>query len=229
MMGYTLLKPGHRLQQLDQMITEPYDHIWDCCCDHGLLGMSLLARQAAQHIHFVDIVPELITALEQKLQQYFPPRVGRSQWHVYCTDVAELNLPDEPLKPQRQLIIFAGISGERMITLVNALLNRHSNQNLDLLLCPIRHTYQLREALLAQNLGLINEKLVSEKRRFYELIHVSPTANQPIALVGSTMWDFVQQDHRDYLQQTIAHYQRKSLGTNNEAAQILAAYRQLHR
>ena len=36
------------------MIPDGYDHIWDCCCGHGLLGMTLLARHAAEHIHFVE-------------------------------------------------------------------------------------------------------------------------------------------------------------------------------
>ncbi|HSC68256.1 MAG TPA: SAM-dependent methyltransferase, partial [Cellvibrio sp.] len=59
----TNLKLGKRLQQIELMVTANYDHIWDCCCDHGLLGAALLARKAAPHIHFVDIVPELMRKL----------------------------------------------------------------------------------------------------------------------------------------------------------------------
>lgn len=54
------MKLSKRLQQIDHMVKHGYDHIWDCCCDHGFLGASLLEREAAAHIHFVDIVPELI-------------------------------------------------------------------------------------------------------------------------------------------------------------------------
>ena len=38
------LKLGNRLRQLERMIDQRYSQIWDCCCDHGLLGMSLLQR-----------------------------------------------------------------------------------------------------------------------------------------------------------------------------------------
>ncbi|HTG55937.1 MAG TPA: SAM-dependent methyltransferase, partial [Niabella sp.] len=63
-----------------------YTHIWDCCCDHGLLGAALLSRQAAAHIHFVDIVPELMHELKNKLQRFFPAdaltanKSTNSQW-----------------------------------------------------------------------------------------------------------------------------------------------------
>ena len=61
----------------------------------------------------------------------------------------------------------------------------------------------------------------------YEIIHVSHSVSQPISLVGSMMWDFSRQDDQDYLHKTIAHYKRKSQGTNSEDAKILAAYQRL--
>ena len=67
----TSLKLSKRLTHIDHMVTSDYTHIWDCCCDHGFLGASLLSRQAAPNIHFVDIVPELMTKIESKLQQFY--------------------------------------------------------------------------------------------------------------------------------------------------------------
>jgi len=50
------------------MVTSQYEHIWDCCCDHGLLGYALLSRLNAMNIpcniHFIDIVPPLMAELE---------------------------------------------------------------------------------------------------------------------------------------------------------------------
>ena len=53
------------------MVKDDYYHIWDCCCDHGFLGASLLSNQKAKNIHFVDIVPELMSDIENKLQQFY--------------------------------------------------------------------------------------------------------------------------------------------------------------
>lgn len=70
------MKISQRLQQINSMISGHYDHIWDCCCDHGLLGMLLLERSAARHVHFVDCVPSLMQALELRLQRFFPAEIS---------------------------------------------------------------------------------------------------------------------------------------------------------
>ncbi|MEM7127284.1 MAG: tRNA (adenine(22)-N(1))-methyltransferase TrmK [Chloroflexota bacterium] len=222
------MKIGHRLKQIEQMIDEGYEHIWDCCCDHGLLGMTLLARQAARHIHFVDIVPQLMAALEMKLQQCFPPSSDCSRWHIHCTDVAQLNLGNDPLLRRKELVIIAGVGGDKVIEFVEALIGRQPNQGIEFLLCPIHHNYQVREVLSAHGFGLINEKLVTENKRSYEILHVSRTANQLLSLVGSVMWDLTRCDHLDYLRKTIDHYQRKIQNNDMETVKILAAYQRLH-
>ena len=53
-----LLRPGSRLSLLENMLVEPYRMVWDCCCDHGLLGMSLLKRSRASEVIFVDVLEE---------------------------------------------------------------------------------------------------------------------------------------------------------------------------
>jgi hypothetical protein len=58
-----ILKLGKRLKQIESMVTSDYTHICDCCCDNGLLGAALVSRHAAPHIHFVDVVPELMREL----------------------------------------------------------------------------------------------------------------------------------------------------------------------
>lgn len=70
------MKISQRLQQINSMISGHYDHIWDCCCDHGLLGMLLLERSAARQVHFVDCVPSLMQALELRLQRFFPAEIS---------------------------------------------------------------------------------------------------------------------------------------------------------
>ena len=64
-------KLSKRLQAINNMIDTHYQNIWDCCCDHGLLGLTLLNRKTADIIHFVDIVPSLTTRLESLLEKYF--------------------------------------------------------------------------------------------------------------------------------------------------------------
>ena len=59
------MKLSKRLNAINSLITQSYDIVWDCCCDHGFLGMALLERGIAKQINFVDIIPELMEAHEQ--------------------------------------------------------------------------------------------------------------------------------------------------------------------
>tara|TARA_R110001583_G_scaffold67490_3_gene192862 strand:- start:2279 stop:2992 length:714 start_codon:yes stop_codon:yes gene_type:complete len=227
------VKLGKRLQAIEMMVAEDYDHIWDCCCDHGLLGFQLLENNKGNHLHFVDVVAPLMKEIEQKLQRYYQ---GESKYSVHCLDVAALPLAD--YQQEKHLIIIAGVGGELLIHFLTALLPLTSLLNVQFLLSPVHHNYQLREFLQKQNCHLLDEKIIEENKRFYELIHIespimkSPSLNtmalnHPISLVGDKMWDFDNSSHRTYLQQTIEHYQRMSKNPSINVFDIIKAYQDL--
>ncbi|GIU19696.1 SAM-dependent methyltransferase [Shewanella sp. MBTL60-112-B2] len=215
------------------MIEPRYEHIWDCCCDHGLLGAALLARKAAHNIHFVDVVPSLMLEVQQKLQRFYPDAEleqqgasvditvntsqfskcplndSQSYWQVHCLDVAQLALAD---KAQRQLIIIAGVGGELTIELVQQIIARHPQHSLEFILCPVHHIYKVRTAMAQLGLGLIDEHLMQENKRFYEILHLSSTSQVPLSAVGSNMWNLNRNLDKCYLQNTLKHYQRIAQG-----------------
>lgn len=230
-----MLKLGIRLKQIEALVAPDYHHIWDCCCDHGFLGTSLLHKQTAPHIHFVDIVPELIASLTQRLDTHFTQNPNpnlknqRSQWHTHCLDIARLPLgigymdaDIQLLKQPKHLVIIAGIGGELMAQCVNDIATKHSNLAIDFLLCPVHHIYTLREQLISLNMGLIKEVLIKENNRFYEILYVSNRmANsspqiQNISLVGESIWSPTEickiEDTQDYLKNTLKHYLRIQSG-----------------
>ncbi len=225
------MKLGKRLQQLAAMISPGYDQIWDCCCDHGLLGMALLARQAAPQIHFVDIIPALMPQLESRLQQHFPPTAPvNSRWQLHCQDVATLPLAQYP---GRQLIIIAGVGGNLTARLVRGIIQHHPAMSLDFLLCPTNRTFALRAQLIALELRLQRELLVSERRRHYELMLLSTAAGtgSPLSPVGEQLWHShtaeQAQAAASYLNRTLQYYQRMQLGQDDKVQPIIAAYQQL--
>ncbi|MFT7185989.1 MAG: tRNA (adenine22-N1)-methyltransferase [Pseudohongiellaceae bacterium] len=202
------MKLSKRLQQVDRMIAKKYDHIWDCCCDHGLLGMNLLARDAGTVIHFVDVVEPLIDNLASQLLKYQADHVNqtmlKSKWQVHCLGAENIPLQ----RNTSNLIIIAGVGGDLLIEIVDAIVTKHPNQDFDFLLCPIHHNYKVRQALTRLGLGLVDEVLVTENKRFYEVIHASTESKRAISPVGSVMWDFSRQEDQECLKQTLAHYQR---------------------
>ncbi|MBQ4837255.1 tRNA (adenine(22)-N(1))-methyltransferase [Pseudoalteromonas luteoviolacea] len=221
------MKLGKRLAQISALIEDRYTHIWDCCCDHGLLGADLLNKDLNAKIHFVDIVPHLIQDLEVKLQQFYPHK--SDQWQTHCLDVAKLPLSE---KQGKHLVIIAGVGGDLCSAFVKKILIDNPNADIEFVLCPVHHLYALRQDLSALKLHLIDEVLVKENNRHYELLKLSnketnQTAFDDISPVGEKIWYYRDEQARavasEYLSKTIAHYKRIDQGGGDVSA-IVAAY-----
>jgi tRNA (adenine22-N1)-methyltransferase len=218
--------------------SQQYEHIWDCCCDHGLLGFALLSRNAANNIHFIDIVSELMTEVENKLQRFYatPSNSSTASWKTHCLDVAKLPLEEYEGK---HLIIIAGVGGDLMIMFISAIHQQHPNMNIDFLLCPVHHQFSLREKLIELNFSLKDEMLVEDNKRFYEVIHVSSSSEVggKIHPVGDKIWQSSYSPNSSktsneqaeiayrYLNKTLSHYQRIQQGKSSEVQEIIDAYR----
>ena len=232
------LKLGNRLQQIEKMVTtQQYGHIWDCCCDHGLLGCALLNRQASNivsDIHFVDIVPKLMAELESKLQRFYSSssnEVSIKNWQTHCLDVAKLPLEKYEGK---HLVIIAGVGGDLMIKFIEAIYRQHKSLTIDFLLCPVHHQFSLRRKLIELHFSLKDEVLVEENKRFYEVLLVSSNSaadssvNSKVSPVGDKIWQSDLTIHSGvnsvkhsqsqaeiadkYLNKTLNHYQRMQKG-----------------
>ncbi|MEI8658632.1 tRNA (adenine(22)-N(1))-methyltransferase [Vibrio sp. Hal054] len=219
------MKLSKRLKQIDQMITASYDHIWDCCCDHGFLGASLLNRQTAANIHFVDIVPSLMAEVESKLQRFYAH--SSSKWHTHCLDVAKLPLEEYSGK---HLVIIAGVGGDLMMHFISEIRRQDSNLTIDFLLCPVHHQFALRQKLIELDFGLIDEVLLEENSRFYEIIYVSTKTEEriPVAITGSRIWHCNSEQQAasadKYLKATLNHYRRIQSGNSADVQHIIDAY-----
>jgi len=226
------LKLSKRLKQIESMVTSDYTHIWDCCCDHGLLGSALLSRLAAPYIHFVDIVPELMYELKKNLQSFY--QKSPSNWQIHCLDVAAL--PIEKYEGNH-LVIVAGVGGDLIVQFVNTIHQSHSATNIDFLLCPVHHQFKLRQQLIQLDFSLKNEVLVEENKRYYEILLVSSPTNTDdkqsnISPVGELIWQAntaeQSKTNENYLNQTLNHFQRMQRGNNVDVQHIIDAYRSIN-
>ncbi len=235
------MKIGKRLTQIAAMVGPGYTHIWDCCCDHGLLGASLLSRHAAPFIHFVDIVPELMDELEIRLRRFYPemasppstsasPSASLSAWQLHCIDVTSLPLSHHDGK---QLVIIAGVGGDLMVQLVSAIHRGNPDANIDFLLCPVHHQFTLRQQLIRLDLQLQQERLLEENRRFYEILLVSTRTDDMqhqsrVSAVGEQIWLAHSPEQADtasrYRSKTLGHYQRVQQGRETDVQHIIEAY-----
>jgi tRNA (adenine22-N1)-methyltransferase len=240
------------------MIQHPYRHIWDCCCDHGLLGAAVLTElqtlsltteapspsqaytclqthaSLQTRVHFVDIIPSLMQEVEVKLQRFFPqgkqaypkskPDSAQGiSWQVHCLDVSRLPIITDN---SRQLVIIAGVGGALTLKLVQDLTLAYPQQALDFLLCPVHHQFELRQGLKALKLGLVDEQLITENGRFYELIYVSTQSRTELSDQGDKLWLQDINISQAYLKRTLTHY-RNMLRHSPKNDAILAAYDQI--
>ncbi|WP_354625784.1 tRNA (adenine(22)-N(1))-methyltransferase TrmK [Psychromonas sp. MME2] len=218
------LKKSARLQTIEQLVTSNYTHIWDCCCDHGLLGINLLNGQVASTVHFVDIVPRILSELQGKLEKYWQGDIDA--WMIHCTDVKALAF-DNYGKSETHLIIIAGVGGELMMEIISSLLAKIANIDAEFILCPVHHNYEVRRFLIGHGMGLIDEHLVFENKRFYEIMHVSRKARSKISCIGDKMWELQNPLHRQYLQKKIKHYQTLVSNSKYDADDVNKSYQAL--
>lgn len=216
---------SRRLHQINRMAKTHYHHIWDCCCDHGQLGMELLERGASDTVHFVDILEPLMLEIETQLSAQAS---YKNHWQVHCLDVAKIPIAETD-ESDSHLVIIAGVGGDLLIELVQEILIRNPDRHIEFILCPVYHQYKVRCALIDLGLQLITEDLLREKKKFYEILHVDRHSETPISPVGSVMWDFRRLEHRDYYQRMLEHYGRmeKQLNSELNAQKILQQYRNL--
>ncbi|USD43170.1 tRNA (adenine(22)-N(1))-methyltransferase TrmK [Vibrio sp. SCSIO 43135] len=217
------MKLKKRLLRIESMVETGYDHIWDCCCDHGLLGAALMSSGKAPNIHFVDIVPTLMDKLELRLKQRFPANLN-SHWYTHCIDVATLPLNEFG---GRHLVIIAGVGGELTAQLCQAISEANQDLEIDFLLCPVYQQFTLRNTLSKLGYGMKNESLVEDNKRIYEVLLASKGSSQPISAVGCKLWQSESDQQaliaEKYLSLTLNHYRRLQR-SNVEATKAVQAY-----
>lgn len=205
---------GKRLSRIAELITQSneYNEIWDCCCDHGYLGAYLLNHYAEMpnkiiHINFVDQVSHITQNLEQKLS-----RSHFSNYSIHTKDAGQLTLNNR----SQHCIVVAGVTTTGTLKILQAILNNSPSICLDFILCPTRGQYDLRQFLIQQNAHLLNETLIKENQRFYEVLHVRLNAKLPaqrikcISAIGE-FWQYDDAEHISYLNARILHYQKQTL------------------
>jgi tRNA (adenine22-N1)-methyltransferase len=197
-----------------------YDIIWDTCCDHGYLGQAILASNPRGQLVFVDQVVSITKALREHLQSQ-----SYVNYTIYTQDLAELKLAVD----KTHLVIVAGIGGQLIVELLTRLL-ANIKISIDFIFCPSTSVHSLRDYLSNNNFGLLNESIVTDNNRFYEIIFVRYKAagRESVSLLGQ-MWDSNNNDHQQYLKNLIRLYQTRLKGGEAEAAQkILALYQQCY-
>lgn len=200
---------GLRLESIfmrvhDAQLSKRYDCVWDCCCDHGYLGTKMLLHKLHGQFLFVDQVPHITDRLLSRLGE-----LDVDNYQVITADAGELNF----ISDKNHLVIIAGVTGTNVQTIIDDILTNNSAVAIDFMVCATRGNFEVRSYLQAKGFYLLDEILVTEKKRHYEIIHVTvlKEAGRELSDVGE-MWDLQNPDHLHYLQGRIRHFERESQG-----------------
>jgi len=189
---------GSRLHAIFEIVKEAqknqnYSSIWDCCCDHGYLGIKMLREDLCKKIIFVDKLPHIIESLSLKLA---PFNTGKHE--LKAADASDLEFDLQC----KHLVIVAGVGGETSPEIVESIEKNHSHVHIDYLFCPSARQKELREYLADQQFGLLSEHLVGEKKRYYEILLVrQPARACELAAVplSCNLWDDENVDQQRFL------------------------------
>lgn len=152
-----------RLDTLLTMIPNGYDAIWDCCCDHGYLGMSILNANLTNHVYFVDQVASITQTLEKKLALY-----RYNNYEVITESAANLTFNPE----QKHLVIIAGVSGKTTANIISQIKKQQPNTSIDFLLSPNYHIELLKNTLTHLSLTITDTKTILDNHQTYDLFFI---------------------------------------------------------
>lgn len=187
-----------RLNAILKLVTliqqeNPYPCIWDCCCDHGYLGIKILSEGLCEKLIFVDQLEHIMVNLANRLAPF-----DTGNHELITADAGKLNFDVK----QRHLVILAGVGGERTVEVISEMESNHPDVQLDYIFCPSTSQDALREYLAEQPFGQVSESIVCEKKRCYEVIFVkgkqTGVALDRVSL-KSDKWDLNNPDHKRYL------------------------------
>ena len=187
-----------RLNAILNLVTQiqmqnPYPRIWDCCCDHGYLGIKILSESLCDKLIFVDQLTHIMVDLSNRLAPF-----DTGHHELITVDAGKLQFDIN----MSHLVILAGVGGERIVEIISEMESNHPDVQLDYILCPSTRQAALRQYLAEQMFGLVHETIVCEKKRCYEVMYVKGKASaNELARVSlkSDLWDMNNLDHKRYL------------------------------
>ncbi len=168
---------GPRLNAIYELVKHlqqdnTFSTIWDCGCDHGYLGTKILNDKLCNKLIMLDQLPHIIQQLGKRLQPHVSDEVA-DRFELLVADVSQLAFSTN----EKHLIILAGIGGDNLLQITQAIELKNANCEIDYIFCPSSKPATLRSYLQASEFSLLAEISIEEKNRLYEILHVQRKQN----------------------------------------------------
>ncbi len=188
-----------RIECIANMVSNDMDVAWDICCDHGLIGKSINSN--IQKIIFLDQVSSIMNKLEVNYKATDIPCVEFKTESAVVTNFTSV--------PKTTFII-CGIGGELGIKILENLY-KYLTAEQEIILSVHKNIHKMRKYLALKNYGLVDEKLIIDNKKYYEILKLNKTGSTQVKEFGSLMWTSTNETIKaDYIRQQIDFYKIKA-------------------
>ncbi|MDN3648592.1 tRNA (adenine(22)-N(1))-methyltransferase TrmK [Reinekea marina] len=211
-------KLGTRLRHLVESIPTDTELVWDMCCDHGALGRAIIESRPQCQVIFNDIHKDIMARLKEQLIQLNAQRYRLAVCPAEAVSLEETS---------RQVVVIAGIGDEQTITILEALRTQAHAKNCTFIISPTTKVALVRQYLIGAGFYRVNESIVTENKRSYEVITVATQQTQHAQLMTEKNGDLIGrcwqpiESHRQHLKKLIGYYQGQALNPEKAYAKFL--------
>lgn len=203
-----------RIETIASLVSSEHEHVYDLCCDHGLIGLEVLKNSELKVI-FVDIIDDIMKRLELKLKATDIPS---ERYNILTSNATKTSFE------KNGTFIIAGVGGELAIKIIQNILDQV--QEFEIIISANNNLIKLKEFLIKNNLLMAEEVLIKDNRQFYEILKITNTAKDEITHIGTKMWQKPQKYHFEYIEQQISYY-KKSAKYSTYSNKLLSSYESL--
>jgi tRNA (adenine22-N1)-methyltransferase len=159
------IKLSKRLSFILKLVPSVGDVFYDLCCDHGHLGISVAKIHSYKKVFLIDQVKSII----DKISHDYLSEINLNSpiIDIQCLDARKLKI-DQDLK---NIISIAGVGGELAIKMVDNLLGQMGFDDI-LVISAHNNVSKLRSYLIEKKLELLEEGLIEDNKKFYEVLVV---------------------------------------------------------
>lgn len=194
------MKLGARLAAIAAYIL-PGSRVADIGTDHGYLAVHLVEQGGVDYVVAGDIHEGPIASARALVER----RGLETKIRVRLGNGLAVVRPEEV-----DMVVIAGMGGTTMVQIL-AKQDNLTSQLKQLILQPMVGAGTLRNWLVKNGFALINERLVKEEGRIYEIIVARPGSYVPenvmLAEFGPLLWENRDPLLKEYWQEIVAHLQ----------------------
>ena len=183
-----------RIELLAKLVTSDRDRVFDLCCDHGQIGLSL-----SDKINEVVLIDRVGSIIEKLNASDIPRNVT-----CICQDATKFNYPIK----SKDCFIIAGIGGHLLIKILDQIF-KHIKEDTELVLSPHSQYEQVWEYLDSKNLIGLEYRSLKEKNIYFEFLKLRFKESAKFKTVPFLdEWSRFQNE--EFLEQQIRYFELKS-------------------